>query len=81
MNIWITAYLAIGIVFGLATSRSQHYFSEGSTREAPGPVWLWVAICSFLWPLLSLSGLHNGVRLARARRRSAAGFSSRSGTR
>lgn len=68
MNAWITAYLVIGVLFGLSTFKLQHHFSEGSTREAPGPVWLWIAICSFLWPLLALTGVHNGLRLARKQR-------------
>lgn len=65
MNLWITAYLVFGVVFGLATARQQHHFSEGSTRDAQGNLWLWLAICSTLWPLLALTGLHNGWRLAR----------------
>lgn len=68
MNLFIITFLAFGALFGLATGRHQHYFSEGSTgRDKQGSRVLWVLICSFLWPLMALTGLHTWWRLTRAK--------------
>lgn len=69
MNLFIIAFLVFGVLFGVATGRLQHLFSEGSTgRDKQGNRVLWVMICSFLWPLMALNGLHSWWRLSRARR-------------
>lgn len=71
MNLLIVAFLAFGACFGVATLSHQHIFSEGITsKDKQGPGVLWVLICSFLWPLMALTGLHSWWRLARARARS-----------
>lgn len=70
MNIFIVSYLLFGATFGVLTSAHQHYFSEGSTRrDKQGNRVLWAMICSFLWPLMALTGLYSWWRLAvRAKR-------------
>ncbi len=71
MNLFIVAFLVVGAAFGLVTGGHQHIFSEGVThRDRQGSRLLWVLICSFLWPLMALTGLHSWWRLARARARS-----------
>lgn len=70
MNLFIIAFLVFGACFGAATSSHQHFFSEGSTgRDKQGNRVLWVLICSFLWPLMALTGLHSWWRLSRAKAR------------
>lgn len=67
MNVYILAFLVVGAAFGVATRRHQHLFSEGcSDKNKQGPWLLWVPICSFLWPLMVLTGLHSWWRLSRA---------------
>ena len=69
MPLFILGFVIFGITFSLATARHQHRFNEGSTRkDQPGHVGLWVLLCGLLWPLMLLAGLHNGWRLAQARR-------------
>lgn len=70
MNLFIIAFLAFGALFGVATGREQHRFSEGTTsRDKQGNRVLWVMICTFLWPLMALNGLHTWWRLSRRPRR------------
>lgn len=73
MNLFILAFIAFGIVFGLATAGQQQRFNEGRCDGAQqGHRGLWVLLCSLLWPLFLLAGLHNGVRQMLARRGAAA---------
>lgn len=74
MNSAIAAFFAFGACFGLATYSIRHLFSEGPTR--PGMQasrnfldgrFMWVLICSSLWPLMALTGVHSVWRLARTR--------------
>ncbi len=66
----IVAFLVFGACFGWATFSRRHLFSEGVTREAEGG-WgarvVWVLLCSGLWPLMALTGLHSAWMLARRR--------------
>ncbi len=72
MNLFILAFIVFGIVFGLATAGHQQRFNEGRCEGAQqGHRGLWVLLCSLLWPLFLLAGLHNGVRLVLARRAAA----------
>ena len=72
MNSTIIAFLAFGACFGLATGSYQHIFSEGPSRPGePGNRLLWVLICTFLWPLMALTGLLSMWKL-RARAKAAA---------
>lgn len=70
----IVLFLVFGAFFGLATYSRRHLFSEGpSARAEPGakdPLggrWMWALICSCLWPLMVLTGLHTAWLLARRR--------------
>ncbi|MCU0952918.1 MAG: hypothetical protein MUC68_18300 [Burkholderiaceae bacterium] len=72
MNGWIAAFLVAGVLFGLATFRHRHWFSEGPTRRsglAPRDPLdgraLWVLLCSALWPIFALTGLYSLWRSAR----------------
>lgn len=72
MNHWILLFLALGAVFGLATYPWQHVFSEGPSRpppRRPGPNLpgrlLWAMVCTFLWPLMVLTGMVAAWRLLR----------------
>lgn len=70
MNLFIISFLLFGALFGAATGRLQYLFSEGSTgRDKQGNRLLWVMICTFLWPLMALNGLHSWWRLSRKARR------------
>jgi len=72
LNSTIVAYLVFGACFGLATGSYQHIFSEGPSRPgAPGNRFLWVLICTFLWPIMVLTGVLSMVKL-RARAKAAA---------
>ena len=72
MNIQIALFLAFGACFGLATYSWQHIFSEGPTRPAAagggpdiGGRLMWALVCTFLWPLMVLTGMHSAWRLSR----------------
>lgn len=74
MTAAIAAFFVLGACFGLATWSNRHLFSEGPTRpgmQAPSSFldsrFMWVLICSTLWPLMALTGVHSVWRLARAR--------------
>ncbi|MBS1177924.1 MAG: hypothetical protein H6R06_2336 [Proteobacteria bacterium] len=70
----IVLYLLFGACFGLATFSRRHLFSEGPARRdnAAGSGALrarlgWVALCSCLWPVMALTGLHSWWILSRRR--------------
>ncbi|MBT9488769.1 MAG: hypothetical protein IV093_14775 [Rubrivivax sp.] len=73
---WAIACFALfGAGFGWLSYSRRHLFSEGATRPAEGadPHPLagrlgWSLLCSGLWPLMALTGLHSWWRLSRARR-------------
>lgn len=61
----IVMFLVFGAFFGLATCSNRHLFSEGpsrrkddSERDALDSWPMWVAICTFLWPLMVMTGLY-----------------------
>jgi hypothetical protein len=74
MTLAIIGYLVFGACFGLATFTRRHLFSEGPTTRvdaksgdfANGRL-MWVLICTFLWPVMALTGLHTAWLLARRR--------------
>ncbi len=77
MNITIYLFLLFGAVFGLSTFSYRHIFSEGpqkiETTEAGstlGSRVLWAMVCTFLWPIMVLTGL-NSVRIMAKRKRQA----------
>ena len=66
MNIYIVLFLLLGTCFGLCTFSHRHLFSEGPKKiEEPVQGWdfsnrlMWVMICTFLWPIMVLTGLHS----------------------
>ena len=75
LNIYITVFLLSGTIFGLVTYSHRHLFSEGPKKieestEAGNVVGriLWMLICTFLWPILILTGL-NSLRILSKRNR------------
>ena len=76
MNLYITAFLAFGFLFGLATFSHRHLFSEGPHQADAGAsirdkgAWaFWVAMSTLLWPILVLSGLNTAWVLAKRKAR------------
>ena len=66
MNIYIVLFLLLGTSFGLCTFSHRHLFSEGPKKiEEPVQGWdlpnrlMWAMICTFLWPIMVLTGLHS----------------------
>jgi hypothetical protein len=79
LNIYIYTFLLFGAVFGLSTFSYQHIFSEGphkaETSEGGstlGSRVLWAMVCTFLWPLMILTGLNSAWILAKRKRQAAA---------
>jgi hypothetical protein len=71
----IVLYLLFGAGFGLATFSRRHLFSEGPTQrddtrssQGIGARLFWVALCTCLWPVMALTGLHTWWLLWRRRR-------------
>lgn len=78
MNLYITAFLAFGCFFGLATFTHRHLFSEGPHGADAGAsisdkgAWaFWVAMSTLLWPILVVSGVNTAWVLAKRRARAA----------
>jgi hypothetical protein len=74
LTIPIVLFLLFGALFGLATFPNRHLFSEGpTTRDESGTVGLlrarlgWALLCSTLWPIMLLTGLHSVWLFARRR--------------
>jgi hypothetical protein len=71
----IPLFLAAGAVFGWLTYPHRHLFGEGPpdprrpdlTDGLKGRAF-WVVVCTFLWPLQVVSGLHGLWRMRAARR-------------
>ena len=74
MTIYIVVFLVFGAVFGLVTFSRRHLFSEGpktvkeSTEDSNlGRRIMWMLICTFLWPIMVLTGL-NSLRILSKRK-------------
>ncbi len=74
MTIYITLFLLFGAVFGLMTFTKRHLFSEGPkvVEESPdannvASRVMWILICTFLWPIMLLTGL-NSIRILSKRK-------------
>lgn len=72
----IVLYLLFGAGFGLATFSKRHLFSEGPTQRDDGASGrglkarlLWALLCTCLWPVMALTGLHSWWLLSRRRAR------------
>ena len=77
MNLYICLFLLLGAVFGLSTFSYRHIFSEGPQQieaaesgHALGSRVLWAMVCTFLWPIMVLTGL-NSARIMAKRKRQA----------
>ncbi len=74
MTIYIVVFLVFGAVFGLMTFTKRHLFSEGPkvVEESPdannvASRVMWILICTFLWPIMLLTGL-NSIRILSKRK-------------
>jgi hypothetical protein len=79
LNIYIYLFLLFGTVFGLSTYSYMHLFSEGPHKaDQPelGASWggrlLWAMVCTFLWPIMVLTGLNSARILAKRKRQAVA---------
>ncbi len=79
LNIYIVLFLSFGAVFGLSTYSYQHIFSEGPYKVDPAQGGstlasrvLWALVCTFLWPIMILTGLNSAWILAKRKRQAAA---------
>lgn len=78
LNIYIVVFLVFGAVFGLSTFSYRHIFSEGPSQvdassegSTVGGRVLWALVCTFLWPLMVLTGLNSAWILAKRKRQAA----------
>ncbi len=65
MTIQITLFLVFGACFGLLTFSRRHLFSEGPKIKDETPEGntvvsrlIWMLICTFLWPIMIITGVH-----------------------
>jgi hypothetical protein len=75
MNATIALFFLFGACFGLATFSHRHLFNEGphgadtpQDGSALGNRIMWILTCTFLWPVMALSGLNTAWVLAKRRR-------------
>jgi hypothetical protein len=74
----ILLFLLFGAAFGLLSFAHRHLFSEGPSRRdaSAAPPGLkarlgWALLCSALWPLMLLTGLHTWCLPSRRRAQAA----------
>ena len=74
MTIYLFVFLVFGAVFGLVTFSRRHLFSEGPKKVEEssednnlGRRVIWMLICTFLWPIMVLTGL-NSLRILSKRK-------------
>ena len=79
VNMYIVVFLLFGAAFGLLTFSYRHIFSEGPSKvetSPDGPTLasrvMWAMVCTFLWPIMVLTGLNSARILAKRKRQSAA---------
>jgi len=79
LNMYIVVFLLFGAAFGLLTFSYRHIFSEGPSKvetSPDGPTLasrvMWAMVCTFLWPIMVLTGLNSARILAKRKRQSAA---------
>jgi len=75
MNAYIISFLVLGAIFGLASFPVRHFFSEGPHKAedsaeslSPGNRVFWAMVCTFLWPILVLTGINSALIIARRKR-------------
>jgi hypothetical protein len=70
----IPLFLLAGFVFGLLTYSRRHLFGEGPPDRYADPQdglkgrLFWVTLCTFLWPIQLVGGLHGLWRVYASRR-------------
>lgn len=70
----IPLFLASGALFGLLSYPHRHLFGEGHPNAHADPAnglkgrLFWVVVCTFLWPLQLVGGLHGLWRVHASRR-------------
>lgn len=74
MNMTIYLFLLAGAGFGIITFPYKHLFSEGpyNANQTPnentlGSRLFWMMVCTFLWPIMVLTGM-NSLRILMKRR-------------
>lgn len=75
MNAYIATFLVVGAVFGVATFSVRHLFSEGphkpentlETQSLSARIF-WVMVCTFLWPVMVLTGVNSALIIAKRKR-------------
>lgn len=75
MNPYIATFFIFGACFGWATFTWRHFFNEGPHGAESSPEdsalanrALWVLTCTFLWPIMALSGLNTVWIFAKRKR-------------
>jgi hypothetical protein len=75
MNAYIAFFLIAGALFGAATFPIRHLFSEGphapeGTLQPPSLASraFWVMVCTFLWPIMLLTGVNTAWILTKRKR-------------
>jgi hypothetical protein len=72
---YIVVFLLFGAGFGLMTFSYRHIFSEGPYKAETPPDGstlasrvFWAMVCTFLWPIMILTGLNSAWILAKRKR-------------
>ena len=75
LNAYITFFLVFGACFGIATFSYRHLFSEGphqaeDSLQTPslGSRIFWILVCTFLWPIMLLTGVNTAWVLTKRKR-------------
>jgi hypothetical protein len=75
MNAYITFFLVFGACFGISTFSCRHLFSEGphkpdDSTQAPSLAGraFWIMVCTFLWPIMLVTGVNTAWVLAKRKR-------------
>jgi hypothetical protein len=74
MNTYIVTFLVLGACFGLMSFSHRHLFNEGPTQlaQASGRAWttrvFWLLVCTFLWPIMVITGINTAWILAKRKR-------------
>lgn len=75
MNAYIFAFLIVGACFGFTTFSRRHLFSEGPHRaeddlqtSSLGSLVFWTMVCTFLWPVMVLTGINTAWVLAKRKK-------------
>ena len=78
LNMYIVVFLLFGAGFGLLTFSYRHIFSEGPYKAETPPDGstlasrvFWAMVCTFLWPIMILTGINSAWILAKRKRQAA----------